>query len=808
MAHLNPTLLEFWSVWGVIAVAIAALIYAAFLAWRTFQADTGTSRMQQLAKAIDDGANVYLNRQLRTMLGLIGIPAVALFLSVYLARLAPAAQEMGLDNLTVALGRAGAFLIGSAFSILVGRWGMNVAVKSNVRVASAAHRSFDEALKIAYRSATVTGMLTDGLGLLGGALIFIIFGQAAPEVWLGFAFGGTFVALFMRVGGGIYTKAADLGAGLVSKVVKQHIPEDDPRNAAVVADLVGDNVGDCAGMAVDIFTSYELTIVSAMILGLAIQPFELKWLVLPLLVRAIGVISSIVGTCVVPWWPTKGDGFKAMDLSYNLSSFIAIVGFLLLAIFYAGDMRVFAITAAGILLAVGFKKYTGYFTHPGSSAVQDIARSCRTGSATNILTGIAIGYESTVWSILIIALAIMTAILVYTVTFPVTVGYAILGLGATAVGVALVVGFLVWWRSKRIYWGGLSALGVMVVALIVCSFKAAPPPAGNQAIMILYAVAMIGIGMLSQTGNNVSMDAFGSIADNAGGIGEMVGVDPKTRQVMVDLNAVGNTTKAITKGIAIASAVIAAVSLFGSFIITSASQVAVELGMPPITLVNIADPRVFIGLLIGGALSLLFSSLLIYAVGRTAGLIVQEVRRQFRIPGILEGIKLPDYARAVAICTEASQKEVISLALLVVLTPIAMGLLFQLEALGGFLAGIILMSQLLAVFMANAGGAWHNARKIIEDGLYGGKGSEPHKASVVGDTVGDSLKDTAGPALNSMVKAANLVSLLIVPLIVAQRGQVNPLVIGLALASVVVIIGAIWYSKKEAFGGVSEEEKA
>ncbi len=802
MTHLNPTPFEFWSVWGVIAVALAALVYAAFLAWQTFKADTGTPKMQQIAKAINDGATAYLNRQLRTIIWLIGILVVALFLTAYLARLAPEAQEMGLDNLVVALGRAGAFLMGSTFSILVGRLGMTIAVKGNIRVASAARFSFNDALRIAYRSGTVTGMLTDGLGLLGGTLIFIIFGKAAPEALLGFGFGGTLVALFMRVGGGIYTKAADVGADLVGKV-EHGIPEDDPRNAAVIADLVGDNVGDCAGMAADIFESYEVTIVSAMILGLAIQPFELKWIVFPLLVRAIGVISSIIGTYAVSWWPTKGDAFKAMDLSYDLSSFISTSSFLLLAIFYVGDLRVFAATAAGILLAVGFNKYTGFFTHPESSPVKEIARSTRTGSATTILTGLSVGYESTVWAILIIALTIAAAILVYTVTFSTEVGYAILGVGAI---LTPIVGFWMWRRTKQLDLGVFSALGVIAVTLIVYSFKAAP--AGpNQITLILYAVALTGIGMLSHTGNNVSMDTFGPIADNANGIGEMAGLDPQARQIMADLDAVGNTTKAITKGIAIASAVIAAVSLFGSFI-TDANKVNTELGLPPITGIDIADPRVFIGLLIGGALPFLFSSLIIRSVGRAAGLIVNEVRRQFRIPGILEGTRLPDYAQAVTICTQAAQKELISLALLAVLTPIAVGFLLQLEALGGFLAGIILVGQLLAVFMANAGGAWDNAKKIIEDGLYGGKGSEAHKAAVVGDTVGDPLKDTAGPALNPMIKVVNLVALLIVPLIVAQRGQMDWMVIGLALAAVVVIIGAIWYSKKEAFGGMNEEEKA
>jgi len=718
----GATVFESLSLWGVLLTAVLALVYAALLARGILRKDQGTPRMQSVASAIRRGANTYLRTQFRRVVLVIGVLTVGLYLTAALAR----------QPLSISIGRAGAFLMGSLFSALVGYIGMNMAVQGNIRVASAACRSFSEALRIGYRTGTITGMLTDGLGLLGGTAIFMYYGKAAPEVLLGFGFGGTLLALFMRVGGGIYTKAADVGADLVGKV-EVGIPEDDPRNAAVVADLVGDNVGDCAGMAADIFESYEVTIVSAMILGLALQPFDLKWIVFPLLVRAIGVISSIIGTYAVSVWPTGDDAFKAMDYSYDLSSVISTVSFFLLAHFYVRDLRVFFVTAMGILLAVAFNKYTAYFTHTSHAPVREIARSSRTGSATTLLTGLAVGYESSVWAILIIALAIFGSVVVFA------------SAGATSV---------------------------------------------------LYGVALVGIGMLSHTGNNVSMDAFGPIADNAGGIGELAGMDPGPRRILADLDAAGNTTKAITKGIAIASAVVAAVSLFGSFVETTGLQKA---GL------DIANPYVFIGMLIGGALPFLFSSLTIRAVGRAAALIVEEVRRQFRIPGIMSGEVQPDYERAVTICTSAAQRELVTLGAVAVLSPVLVGFVLREEALGGFLAGVILVGQLLAVFMANAGGAWDNAKKYIEDGNYGGKGSEPHKASVVGDTVGDPLKDTAGPALNPMIKVINLVALLIAPLIVAHKTLPWPAIALLVVAGVVVVV-SIWYSKKESVLVAQEEE--
>ena len=645
---------------------------------------------------------------------------------------------------------------------------------------------------MAYRSGTIAGMLADGLGLLGGTIIFILYGEHAPEVLLGFGFGGTLLAMFMRVGGGIYTKAADVGADLVGKV-EAGIPEDDPRNAAAIADLVGDNVGDFSGMAEDVFESYEVTIVSAMILGLAVMQLDptnsLKWIVFPLLVRAIGVFSSIIGTYAVSLWPTKGDAFRAMDLSYDLSSIISTISFFFLALYYAKDLRLFAATAAGILLAVGFNKYTAAFTEVDTPSVNRLVRSAKTGPATLILAGLAVGYESTVWAVLIIVFAIMLSIGIYTITIPAVLVPIIIGV---SVVVGLAVGVFLAIKSKKIENGIFSALGVIVIGLIIISFK--PAPVGHEFTFIMYSVALAGIGMLSHTGNNLAMDAFGPLADNAGGIAEMAKedfTDPQAQKTLATLDAVGNTTKAITKGIAIASAVIAALSLFASYIEITGLQ---EIGL------NIADPIVFVGLLIGGALPFLFSSILLRAVERAAGLIIEEVRKQFRIPGVREGTTLPDYGKVVVICTNAAQRELIVVAMLGILVPIIVGFMIGVRALGGFLAGIIVTGQLLAVFMANSGGAWDNAKKQIEaepsdpeNNL--GKGSERHKAGVIGDTVGDPLKDTAGPALNPMIKVVNLVSLLIAPMIIsvaANGGSARTIALIISAACLVALaIGVV-----------------
>ncbi len=778
----------------VLLTGVGALIYAWVLAREVLREDPGTPKMQEVSDAIREGAVAYLNRQMEVVIPIAFVLAVALWLTAYLAN-AP---------WQIAIGRGVALLLGASCSLAIGQIGLRIiGTRGNVRVASQARRgSFQGALRVAYRSGTIAGMLADGLGLLGGTTIFVLYGRHAPEVLLGFGFGGTLLAMFMRVGGGIYTKAADVGADLVGKV-EAGVPEDDPRNAAAIADLVGDNVGDFSGMAEDVFESYEVTIVSAMILGLAVMQIDpahsLKWIVYPLLVRAIGVFSSIVGTYAVSLWPTKGDAFRAMDLSYDLSSVISTVSFFFLAIFYAHDLRLFAATAAGILLAVGFNKYTGAFTQRESGAVKQIVRAAKTGPATMILSGLAVGYESTVWAILIIVLAILLAIAIYSFTVTAQIMTIILIVAAI---VALGVG---WWlatSTKKIENGIFGGLGIIVLGLIFSSFKA---PESHQVLFIMYSIAMSGIGMLSHTGNNLAMDAFGPISDNAGGIAEMCKdefASPEGQATLADLDSVGNTTKAITKGIAIASAVIAAVSLFSSYVETLQQKAAAG----TIVTLDIANPNVFIGILIGGALPFMFSSVLLRAVERAAALIIEEVRKQFRIPGVMEGTKKPDYGLVVRICTNAAQNELVSVALLAVLMPIVVGFLMGELALGGFLAGIIVSGQLLAVFMANSGGAWDNAKKEIESepsdpAANTGKRSERHKAGVIGDTVGDPLKDTAGPALNPMIKVVNLVSLLIAPLILEvgrQGGTMQLVAYAISVIFLSIVAFAIIRSKREA----------
>jgi K(+)-stimulated pyrophosphate-energized sodium pump len=791
------------AIWSVFSVAILGLLYAIFLRYQILKEDKGTAKMQEVWGAIRDGADAYLRKQLRSIVPLILVLTVALFASVFIVPPTPEASEwfciarMGIPmetarecaetlspanqqqvRLIIGFGRALAFVLGASFSLAVGQIGMRMAVQGNVRVASASRRSFGDSLRIAYRAGTITGMLTDGLGLLGGTTIFIIFGIAAPDALLGFGFGGTLLALFMRVGGGIFTKAADVGADLVGKV-EAGIPEDDPRNPAVVADLVGDNVGDCAGMAADIFESYEVTIVSGLILGLALWNLtgHLEWIIYPLIVRGIGVLSSIIGTYAVRGGPGKsGDAMKAIFTGYLSSAAISVAMFVAAGYLYmhamlvdsergllpGGWWRAPLTVVVGVLLAILIDRLTEYFTGTHQAPVKEIKRSSNTGPATLILQGLAVGFESSVWAILVIAATIFASILIFS---------------------------------------GVDVSQIAADADVSEGYASTA--------FILYGVAMTGIGMLTLTGNNVAMDSFGPIADNANGIGEMAWHDlddeetNAARKIMADLDAVGNTTKAITKGVAIGSAVIAAVSLFGSFLV-DVSRAQDMLGIPRIEQmrtigIRIDIPQVFVGMLIGGALPWLFSSFAIQAVSRAAGLIVEEVRRQFKL-GVLEGKIKPDYRQAVEISTSAAQKELISLALLGVVTPVVVGMVLQVEALGGFLAGIILSGQLLAVFMNNAGGAWDNAKKLIEDeppdlSQNMGKGSERHKAGVVGDTVGDPLKDTAGPALNPMIKVVNLVSVIIAPIVV----QYADLGIGgwiFVLVLVGTLIWAIWQSKR------------
>ncbi len=734
----------------VIVAAIISLVYAHWL-WKGVKAkDKGTAQMQEVWGAIREGALSYLQKQLKSIIPTLVVLTVFLFLSVYIVEPTQEAIEVfGNDpeytRMVIAIGRTCAFILGASFSLIVGQLGMRIAVESSVRVAQATREGGNRrnhALEIAYHGGTFTGMLTDGLGLLGGTSIFIIFGLAAPDALLGFGLGGTLLALFMRVGGGIYTKAADVGADLVGKV-EQGLPEDDPRNAAVIADLVGDNVGDCAGMAADIFESYEVTIVSSLILGLAIYHLEgglaggapMFWIVFPLVIRAIGVISSMVGTFMVAVWKTD-DAEHAMFMSYEVSSAITIIAAFVLSWLYVGDIRLGALIMTGVMLAVSFNPITSYFTSTSKGPVQEIVKASDTGTATIILQGLASGYESTVAALM-----------------------------------AIVASFVI--------------AGALFMA--------------EGAIYVLYAISLVGIGMLSHTGNNVAMDSYGPISDNANGIGELSpgDFDDEARQIMADLDAVGNTTKAITKGVAIASAVIAAVSLFYSFIVDTNLET-----ITGYSFLRLSEPMVFTGLLVGGSIPWLFSALNIKAVSRAAGQMVQEVRRQFRIPGVLEGTKKPDYGRAVEISTSAAQKELVSLAVMTISIPLIVGILLNVEALGGFLAGTILSGQLLAVFMANTGGAWDNAKKTIEDEKSDpsnntGKGSERHKSAVVGDTVGDPLKDTAGPALNPMIKVINLISLIAAPVLVQYQFGMNLTTdIGLIIGALLLMLITIWAIRK------------
>ena len=715
---------------AVLVVAVLGLIYAAFLTRQILREPEGTDKMKHIAGAIRKGGNAYLKRQFRTILLLIAVLAAFVFATGWFAS---STSAYGNPNWVIGLGRAGGFLLGALFSATVGYIGMNMAMRGNIRVAQAARSSFTQALKIAYRTGTITGMLTDGLGLLGGTTIFLIFFKDAPLVLLGFGFGGTLIALFMRVGGGIYTKAADVGADLVGKVEKD-IPEDDPRNAAVIADLVGDNVGDCAGMAADIFESYEVTIVAAMILGLFLvkETGSLIWIIFPLLVRAAGVFSSIISTYTVGSAKGEKNAMKAIHKGYNLAAVMSIASFALFGFLYCKDWRFFAATSVGVILAIAINQLTDYYTGANRGPVKEITQSTKTGPATVILSGLGIGMESSVGAILIIALSIAASALI--------------------------------WKNG----GG---------------------PGTDNLLYIFYGVALCGIGQLTLTGNNISMDAFGPVSDNANGIAEMAGLEPQARQTLADLDAVGNTTKAITKGIAIASAVLAAVALFASF--------KYEYNVPVIDLIQW---KVFVAFLIGGAIPFQFSSMMIAAVGRAAFCVVNEVRWQFaHIKGVWEGTTDPDYDKVVTIVTSAAQKELLTPALLAIISPIVIGFVLGLEALGGFLAGVILVGQLMAVFQSNTGGAWDNAKKVIEDeprdlAKNTGKGSDAHKASVVGDTVGDPLKDTSGPALNPLIKVINLVSVLAASMMLSPSTAVRIIVAVIGLS----IIGiSLWISKHQ-----------
>ena len=736
-----------WAVlWLSAAAALLALAVGFFLVKKVMAESEGSPKMIEIATAIQEGAWAYLKRQFRTI-GLILIPLVIIVFVTSTEILKPD-KTSALSFAEAGIYRTIAFVLGCLASGLTGYIGMTLATRGNVRTAAAAlSNSMPRALTVAFRTGGVAGMFTVGLGLLGATLIIMLFQNTSSVILVGFGFGGSLLALFLRVGGGIFTKAADVGADLVGKV-EAGIPEDDPRNPATIADNVGDNVGDCAGMAADLFESYEVTLVASIILGVAafnsIGANPALGLVFPLAARAIGVVASIAGVFAVKAKEGETNALKPINRGFLVAGVLTLVGTLALALGYVGNefdnagWKCFGAVAIGLVLAQLVSRLTEYYTATHFRPVKEIAESAETGPATVVLSGTAAGLESSVYAVVAIAIAI---------------------------GVALALG-------------------------------------GGNLVFSLYLVALCGMGMLATTGVIVSEDTFGPVSDNAAGIAEMSGeFHGEPEKIMVALDAVGNTTKAVTKGFAIGSAVIAAVALFASFIETVGSELGIEIddvkrGVFDKLPVNVADPKVFIGLLIGGAVPFLFSALAIRAVGRTAGVVVQEVRSQFADGGIMAGTKKPDYGPVIDICTKASLRELTTPALLAVLTPVVIGFGVSWQALGAFLAAVILVGQLMANYLSNAGGAWDNSKKYIEDGHHGGKGSDAHKAAVIGDTVGDPFKDTAGPALNPLIKVMNLVSLLILPAIInsADNDAARFTIAGAALA---VLVGSIIFSGRK-----------
>lgn len=755
-----------WAVlWLSAASALMALGVGFFLVRKVLAEDQGSPKMREIAKAIQDGALAYLKRQFKTIAVILVPLAVIVFVTS--TKILKPDDSVALSFAEAGLWRTIAFILGCGASGLTGYIGMTLATQGNVRTAAAAlGGSMPRALTVAFRTGGVAGMFTVGLGLLGATAIIMAFQNTSSVILIGFGFGGSLLALFLRVGGGIFTKAADVGADLVGKV-EAGIPEDDPRNPATIADNVGDNVGDCAGMAADLFESYEVTLVASIILGVAafnsIGLNPALGLVFPLACRAIGVIASIFGVFAVKAKDDETDALKPINRGFLVAGVITLLGTLALALTYVGNdkytgtdervtalsgagWRVFGAVAIGLILAQLVSRLTEYYTSTHYRPVQEIAESSQTGPATVVLSGTAYGLGSSVYAVIAIGAAI--------------------GLG------------------------------------------------GGNLTFSFYLVALCGMGMLATTGVIVSEDTFGPVSDNAAGIAEMSGeFHGEPAKIMVALDAVGNTTKAVTKGFAIGSAVIAAVALFASYIETAGANLKDSLGDPlvdgvtnladgvfklPELAINVAEPKVFIGLLIGGSIPFLFSALAIRAVGRTAGVVVQEVRNQFADGGIMAGTKQPDYGPVIDICTKASLRELTTPALLAVLAPVVVGFGIDWKALGAFLAAVILVGQLMANYLSNAGGAWDNAKKYIEDGKHGGKGSESHKAAVIGDTVGDPFKDTAGPALNPLIKVMNLVSLLILPAIITQADSGSRYVIaGVAL---VVIIASLIFSGRRTDG--------
>ncbi len=751
----------------VAAIAIAALFVAAVLVRQVLSADQGTERMQEIAGAIQEGASAFLSRQFKTL----AVFAVIVFFVLFLL---PA------DTNSERIGRSIFFLVGAVFSGVTGYTGMWLAVRGNVRVAAAAKDGTEQkAMKIAFRTGGVAGMFTVGLGLFGAALVVLVYKGEAPKVLEGFGFGAALLAMFMRVGGGIFTKAADVGADLVGKI-EQGIPEDDPRNAATIADNVGDNVGDCAGMAADLFESYAVTLVAALILGKT--AFGELGLVLPLVIPAIGVLTAVVGIFAVSPRATDRSGMSSINRGFFISAAISAV-LVILAVFAwvpeswgeiesiggiiateSADTispRWYVIGAVfiGIVLAALIQQLTAYFTETNRRPVDDVAKTSLTGAATVILSGVSLGLESAVYSALLISAAVYGAFLI----------------------------------------------------------------GGGSVLLSLFAIALAGTGLLTTVGVIVSMDTFGPVSDNAQGIAEMSGdVHGEGAAILTRLDAVGNSTKAITKGIAIATAVLAATALFGAFrdaIIGAAASVgditataAQKLQYEGI--LDVASPTNLVGLIIGAAVVFLFSGLAIDAVSRAAGAVIYEVRRQFRDhPGIMEGTEKPEYGKVVDIVTRDSLRELVTPGILALFAPIAVGFGLGVGALGAYLAGTIAAGVLMAVFLSNSGGAWDNAKKFVEDGHYGGKGSPAHEATVIGDTVGDPFKDTAGPAINPLIKVMNLIALLIAPAIVGLSVGADAndaLRYAISAFAVLVIVIAVIISKRRpiAVGDQQELESA
>jgi K(+)-stimulated pyrophosphate-energized sodium pump len=735
LGGVDKTWLYICLVAGVVGIVSGLLLARNVLAF-----DQGTAKMKEIALAVQEGAQAFLARQFRAIVMIIIPLAILIFFTA--TKVVRPDGSVALTFQQDGIYRVICFLFGAAFSGLTGFIGMSIAVRGNVRTAAAASQGggMKEALRVAFRTGAVTGMLCVGLGLVGATAIVLIFQNSATAVLIGFAFGASLLALFMRVGGGIFTKAADVGADLVGKV-EAGIPEDDPRNAATIADNVGDNVGDCAGMAADLFESYEITIIAALILGYSAFRFShhtTAAVLYPLIVPAIGIFASVIGVLVVRARNNDRNALAPINRGFWLAAVLTVIGAFFVAQYYVHDLKVFYAVLTGVILSLVASQITEQFTSTERGPVKEIAAAARTGPATTVLAGISIGLESSVWAIIAIAIAIGVAI----------------GLGD-----------------------------------------------GNIE-LTFYLVALIGIGLLATAGMVVSEDSFGPVSDNAAGIAEMSGeFTGEAERVMVSLDAVGNTTKAITKGVAIGSAVIASVALFASFIETIGEQLpslhASGAKLFSIIQINVANPTTFIGLLIGGSIAFLFSSLAIRAVGRSAGTVVLEVRRQFREhPGIMDYTEKPEYGRVISICTAAAQRELATPALLAILTPVIVGFGINYLALGAFLAGAILTGQLLANTLSNSGGAWDNAKKYIEDGNEGGKGSEAHKAAVIGDTVGDPFKDTAGPALNPMIKVMNLVSLLILPAVITLQHHTGAR-LAIAGVSLVILLGALAFSKRD-----------